>query len=91
MTTKQIPPFSDNTKLNELFKEAMDRFNALSPEEKAKHRRDQAISWVYGEMLLTRFERGEEELSNEEKEKLLKQVEDIYDRREADKKDLSED
>ena len=92
MTTKQTQTnLSNNPKLNELFREAMDRFNALSPEEKAAHRREQAISWVYGEMLLTRFERGEPELSNEEKEKLQQDVADIYDRREKEKKDLSEE
>jgi hypothetical protein len=92
MTTKRIQSnLSDNPKLNELFREAMDRFNALSPEEKAAHRRDQHVSWVVGEMLLTRFERGEPELSNEEKEKLQQDIEDLYDRREREKKDLSEE
>jgi hypothetical protein len=32
--------------------EAKRRFEALTPEQQAAHRRDQAISWAWGEALL---------------------------------------
>lgn len=44
-------PFSHSDKLNALVKEAMEAFNSLSPQEQAKHRREQAISWAYGNLL----------------------------------------
>lgn len=43
---------TNDGKLYALMREAQVKFDALSPEEKAAHRREQAISWVYGEMRL---------------------------------------
>jgi hypothetical protein len=49
-------------KLDILIRHAMAKFKALSPEEQAAHRREQAISWVYGEMGLA----GHTEVTKEE-------------------------
>lgn len=40
------------TDLKELVREAVARFEALSPEDKRKHREAQRRSWVVGNMLL---------------------------------------
>lgn len=55
--------------LDILVRHAMARFKALSPEEQAAHRREQAISWVYGEMGLA----GHTDITKEE-------VADVIDR-----------
>lgn len=39
--------------LKDLCEKAMERFNALSPEEQAEHRRQQAISFVFGNCALS--------------------------------------
>lgn len=44
---------SNNDKLNLLVKHAIAAFNALSPEEQKAHRREQAISWAYGQLTCT--------------------------------------
>lgn len=44
-------PLLNDGKLDALVKEAMQAFNSLSPQEQAAHRRDQAISWAYGNLL----------------------------------------
>jgi hypothetical protein len=49
-------------KLDILIRHAMAKFKALSPEDQAAHRREQAISWVYGEMGLA----GHTEITKEE-------------------------
>lgn len=86
MSTKRIKTeLSSNPKLNELVAKAMKAFNALSDEEKAAHRREQAISYVYGEALLTQFESGQPEPSDEEKQALRKSIEEMYDRKYIDR------
>lgn len=40
------------TELDALVKEAIKRFDALTPEQQAAHRRAQRKSWVIGNMLL---------------------------------------
>lgn len=82
---------SNNPKLNELVKEALDKFDKLSAAEKAAHRREQAISWAYGQTVMSHFEHGKPDLTPEEEEKLRASIADIYDRRVLDKKDLSEE
>ena len=44
---------SSDADLNDLLARAKAAYDALSPEEKWKHRREQAISWVYGQMQLS--------------------------------------
>jgi hypothetical protein len=46
---KPCPPRHE---LDALIKDAMAKFDALSPEQKREHRRSQRKSWVIGEMLL---------------------------------------
>jgi hypothetical protein len=81
---------TNDGKLDALVKKAMAAFNALSPQEQQAHRREQAISWAVGQSLMSRFEHGHPDLTKEEEEKLRQDVADIYDRRVAEKKDLSE-
>lgn len=70
---------SDNPELNELMKKAKAAFDALTPEQKRAHRREQAISWVFGEMMLARYERGQAMLTKEEQEEAKKRIGDLYD------------
>jgi hypothetical protein len=44
----------DGSVLRELLVRARERFEALSPEEQAAHRREQRISWVYGNLACMR-------------------------------------
>lgn len=82
MTTKRIyTNLSSNPELNARIRKAIEEFDKLSDEEKAAHRREQAIDWVYGETLLARLERGEPELSDTEKEELRNRIARQYDRR----------
>lgn len=83
-------PLSSKDELNALVKKAMDAFNQLTPEEKAAHRREQAISWAVGQTLMSRFEHGRPDLTEEEEKELRQRVADQYDHREVSKKDLSE-
>jgi hypothetical protein len=48
---------SDNPELNDLIKRAVAWFDSLAPEEQAAHRREQAQSWVRGELALDGWER----------------------------------
>lgn len=84
-------PLTNDGKLDELVKKAMAAFNALTPEQKAAHRREQAISWAVGQSLMSRFEHGHPDLSKEEETQLRQRVADIYDRRYLDQKDISEE
>lgn len=45
-------PTPDRPELKQLVKEAVDRYNAMTPEEKDKHDKAQRESWVRGEMAL---------------------------------------
>jgi adenylate cyclase len=47
-----IPPRKDK-ELDDLIAKATAAYDALSPEEKRSHRREQAISWVYGQVKLS--------------------------------------
>ena len=48
----RLPPSNtDNEEIMRLVKEAQARFDALSPEEQRAHRREQAISFVYGNLM----------------------------------------
>jgi hypothetical protein len=58
-------------KLDALVKKAMAAFDALSPEEQHAHRREQAISWVYGEM----------KLEHEDSSVTREEIADLVDRR----------
>jgi hypothetical protein len=56
---EMVPPSAEgrdsdevDTPLAELIERAMDKFNALSPDEQASHRKAQAESWVRGEMAM---------------------------------------
>lgn len=80
----------DDTELKELVKKATEAFNALSPEEQRAHRREQAISFAYGQVVMSHFEKGHPDFTPEEEEKLKKSIADHYDHRKAEKKDLSE-
>lgn len=82
---------SNKTELNELVKRAMAAFNALSPEEKQSHRREQAISFAFGQAAMSYYERGHPEMTKEEEERMRQSIADAYDRRETEKKDLSEE
>ncbi len=44
--------------LEELAAQAFAAFDALTPEEQRAHRREQRISWIYGEHCLRAWERG---------------------------------
>lgn len=59
------PPFID-PELAKLLEKAKAAYDAQTPEEKWKHRREQLISWTYGEMQL----RGRE-LSRQEVEAIV--------------------
>lgn len=61
--------------LDEQIRRAMEVFNALTPEQQRAHRREQAISWMRGELLLKYGEPGP--LTDE-------QLADIYDRRQCE-------
>lgn len=50
-------------KLDALVRHAMANFKALPPEEQAAHRREQKISWVYGEMGLAGHEVTKEQIA----------------------------
>jgi hypothetical protein len=54
---------SGDPKFDELLREANERFNALSPLEQAAHRREQAISFVYGQLKLDGVEITKEEIA----------------------------
>lgn len=47
---------TNDGKLDALVREAMAQFKALPRAEQAAHRREQAISWAYGEMRLAGYE-----------------------------------
>ncbi len=49
MMSKPIPL---NPELAKLLEESVDTYNNMSPEEKAKLHRAQAISWVYGNLAI---------------------------------------
>ena len=51
-------PKPDRTNLDELVKQAIAAFNAMTPAEQAEHRNAQRESWVRGEMALGEWERG---------------------------------
>lgn len=57
-------------KIDALVKKAMAAFDALSPEEQRAHRREQAVSWVFGEM----------KLENEDSPVTREEIADLYDR-----------
>lgn len=55
--TKRIQTrLANDGQLDALVARARANFDALSPAQQAAHRRDQAISWVYGEMRLAGHE-----------------------------------
>lgn len=82
---------SNRDDLNEMVKKAMAAFDALSPKEQQAHRRERAISFAYGQVAMSRFEKGKPDLSPEEDEKLRQSIADHYDHRAAENwKDLSE-
>jgi hypothetical protein len=47
MISKPTPRRDD---LQALIRRSIEAFNALPPEEQRKHRREQRISWVYGNL-----------------------------------------
>lgn len=49
--------------ISQLVKKAMAAFNKLSPEEQAAHRREQKISFVYGQLMLSGREVSKEEIA----------------------------
>jgi tagatose-1,6-bisphosphate aldolase non-catalytic subunit AgaZ/GatZ len=55
-----MTPLKDGPALTELVREAMRRFDALSPKEKRAHRDAQKRSWVIGEMMLAHPEMARE-------------------------------
>lgn len=82
---------TNDGKLDELVRRAIEAFNALTPEQQRAHRREQAISWAKGQVLMSRFEHGHPDLSDEEVAAMEIQIGEIYDQRHLDKKDLSEE
>mgnify|MGYP001589972356 CR=1 FL=1 len=54
-----------DTMLRETLQKALASYDALTPEQKLAHRREQAISWVYGEANM-RAPEGKELLSRDE-------------------------
>ncbi len=54
---------SNDPKLNALAERALAAFNALSPDEQRAHRREQRISWVYGELRLSGYDISREEVA----------------------------
>lgn len=54
-------PIAPHPDLAQLVKDAMARFNALSPEQQREHRRAQRKSWVVGETMLEHPEMSREE------------------------------
>lgn len=69
--------------LKELMRKAKEAFDQLTPEEKAAHRREQAISWAFGQVALSRFEKGKPDFTAEEEQKLKQHIADEYDKRES--------
>ena len=49
MMSKPIPT---NLELDKLLKESIETYKAMSPQEKARLHRAQAISWVYGNLAI---------------------------------------
>lgn len=80
---------TNDGKLDALVKRAMEAFNALSPEQQRAHRREQAISWAFGESMISSLERGEP-VSEEESIIVKQRIADIYDHRRAEQKDIDE-
>ena len=67
---------TDDTKLRQLIDDALGKYNALTPEEKLAHRREQAISWVYGEANM-RAPEGKELLSRDDVARIVdRKIED---------------
>jgi hypothetical protein len=85
----EVLMLTNDGKLDALVKKAMEAFKALSPEEQQAHRREQAISWAYGEMCLSRTD-PDDPITPAEETAMKKQIADIYDRRCAEQKDISE-
>lgn len=56
--------------LSELVKQAVARFNAMPPDERREHRRQQRKSWVIGETMLSH-----PEMTRAEAEQLFDEVE----------------
>lgn len=52
MTTRMFPPMKGHAELTALAKEAIDRFDALTPDQQRTHRAEQRRSWVRGELML---------------------------------------
>lgn len=46
-------PLCDRPELDELIRKSIDAFEALSPSEQKEHRRQQRISFVYGNLALS--------------------------------------
>ncbi len=67
----------DHVDFETLTSVAIEAFRRLSPEDQAKHRRDQAVSWVFGNLRLDGID-----ISKEQVEKLLgeKKIPFTYDR-----------
>jgi hypothetical protein len=61
---------TNDGKLDALIRQAMANFDTFSPKEQAAHRREQAISWIYGEMGLA----GRTEVTKEEIAEVLDRV-----------------
>jgi hypothetical protein len=52
---------NSNNNIENAIKAAVERFNALTPEEQSAHRRAQRKSWVIGETMLERPNMSREE------------------------------
>ena len=76
-----INMLTNDGKLDALVKKAMAEFDKLTPEDKQAHRREQAISFAHGQMLMSRFEHGHPDLTPEEEAAQEKMIADSYDRK----------
>lgn len=53
MKRSALGPHIERPELDRLVKEAVARFDALSPQQQRKHRRAQRKSWVVGETMMS--------------------------------------
>lgn len=71
---------SSSPRLNALLQQAKEAEARMTPRERKAMWREQAISWAYGETLMTRFEQGRADMTELEQKHLKQHIPEMFDR-----------